>query len=45
VFQAIARSGYQGPIGILNHTNEDAYSRLNANLEGLQKVVMAIRQP
>ena len=44
VFQAIDRSGYQGPIGILNHTNEDAYSRLNANLEGLQKVVKAIRQ-
>ncbi|MCE3015229.1 MAG: sugar phosphate isomerase/epimerase family protein [Pirellula sp.] len=45
VFQAIDRSGYQGPIGILNHTNEDAYSRLNANLEGLQKVVKSIRQP
>jgi hypothetical protein len=45
VFQAIARSGYQGPIGILNHTNEDAYSRLNANLEGLQKMIKAISQP
>jgi sugar phosphate isomerase/epimerase len=45
VFQTIARSGYQGPIGILNHTNEDANLRLKANLEGLEKVVKAIRQP
>ena len=45
VFQAIAKSGYNGPIGILNHTNEDAYKRLNANLEGLEKVVKAYIAP
>jgi sugar phosphate isomerase/epimerase len=45
VFQAIAKSGYNGPIGILNHTNEDAYKRLRANLEGLEKVVKAYIAP
>jgi putative heme-binding domain-containing protein len=32
---AIAASGYQGPIGILNHTSEDAGLRLQDNLDGL----------
>jgi hypothetical protein len=31
----IAASGYRGPIGILNHTNEDAEGRLQDNLDGL----------
>jgi len=31
----IERSGWQGPIGILNHTDEDAEGRLLDNLEGL----------
>ncbi|MFN9916481.1 MAG: hypothetical protein ACK53L_28080, partial [Pirellulaceae bacterium] len=32
---AITSSGYQGPIGILNHTSEDASLRLQDNLDGL----------
>ena len=32
----ILASGYRGPIGILNHTNEDAEGRLQDNLTGLQ---------
>lgn len=31
----IRSSGYSGPIGILNHTNEDAEGRLLDNLDGL----------
>ena len=31
----IRASGYSGPIGILNHTNEDAEQRLQDNLDGL----------
>ncbi len=36
LLRAIAQSGWQGPIGILNHTDEDAEGRLLDNLEGLQ---------
>jgi len=32
---AIQQSGYQGPIGILNHTDNDAEERLLDNLNGL----------
>ena len=38
VFEVISKSGYEGPIGILNHTNEDARTRLDANLAGLRQV-------
>ncbi|MBU6176030.1 MAG: TIM barrel protein [Planctomycetes bacterium] len=38
VFEAISKSGYAGPIGILNHTNEDARTRLEANLAGLRQL-------
>jgi len=31
----IRDSGWRGPVGILNHTDEDAESRLRDNLEGL----------
>ncbi len=31
----ISRSGYAGPIGILNHTDHDAEVRLRENLDGL----------
>jgi len=31
----IRNSGWRGPIGILNHTDEDAEGRLSDNLEGL----------
>jgi hypothetical protein len=36
VLRQIRASGYNGPIGILNHTNEDAEGRLLDNLDGLQ---------
>jgi sugar phosphate isomerase/epimerase len=32
----LRKSGYKGPIGILNHTNEDAEARLSDNLAGLR---------
>ena len=34
--EVIRNSGYTGPIGILNHTDEDAEARLLDNLDGLQ---------
>ena len=39
VLRQIRASGYSGPIGILNHTNEDAEGRLLDNLDGLQWLV------
>jgi sugar phosphate isomerase/epimerase len=36
VLRQIRASGYSGPIGILNHTNEDAEGRLLDNLDGLK---------
>ncbi len=39
LLQAIRSSGWRGPVGILNHTDEDAETRLRANLEGLQRLV------
>lgn len=39
VLRQIRASGYAGPIGILNHTNEDAEGRLQDNLDGLDWVV------
>ncbi len=35
LIKTIAASGYGGPIGILNHTDEDAGARLLDNIEGL----------
>lgn len=35
----IAESGYQGPIGILGHTQDDAEQRLQDNLDGLAWLV------
>jgi putative heme-binding domain-containing protein len=35
VLRAIVASGYQGPIGILGHTQDDAEARLLDNLDGL----------
>jgi hypothetical protein len=35
LLQVIRDSGWRGPIGILNHTDEDAEARLLDNLEGL----------
>ena len=39
VLRQIRASGYSGPIGILNHTQEDAEGRLLDNLDGLQWLV------
>ncbi|WP_009965098.1 DUF6797 domain-containing protein [Verrucomicrobium spinosum] len=39
LLRVIRDSGYQGPIGILNHTNEDAEARLQDNLDGLRWLV------
>jgi sugar phosphate isomerase/epimerase len=38
VLKTIQASGYKGRIGILNHTDEDAETRLKANLDGLDKL-------
>jgi hypothetical protein len=38
LLKMIRDSGYTGPIGILNHTDEDAETRLLANLEGLERL-------
>ncbi|HAM70811.1 MAG TPA: pyrrolo-quinoline quinone [Verrucomicrobiales bacterium] len=35
-------SGWQGPVGILNHTDEDAEGRLRDNLEGLDWLVAQV---
>jgi hypothetical protein len=36
LLKQIRDSGYAGPVGILNHTNEDAELRLQDNLDGLK---------
>ena len=38
LLKAIEASSYDGSIGILNHTDEDAETRLLANLEGLERL-------
>jgi hypothetical protein len=35
LLKTIRDSGWRGPIGILNHTDEDAEARLLDNLDGL----------
>lgn len=39
LLKVIAESGWRGPIGILNHTDEDAEGRLLDNLDGLKWLV------
>ena len=39
LLKAIRASGWSGPIGILNHTGEDAEARLLDNLDGLRWLV------
>lgn len=34
MLRAVSRSGYTGPIGLLNHTQEDSEMRLTDNLDG-----------
>jgi sugar phosphate isomerase/epimerase len=42
LLKTIRESGYAGPIGILNHTDEDAEVRLRENIEGLERLVSAL---
>lgn len=44
LLRIIRKSGYSGPIGILNHTSEDAEARLLDNLDGLRAVLNAIEK-
>jgi putative heme-binding domain-containing protein len=39
LLKIIAQSGYSGPIGVLNHTQENAEARLQDNLDGLEWLV------
>lgn len=39
LLKTIRKSGWRGPVGILNHTDEDAEGRLLDNLEGLDWLV------
>jgi sugar phosphate isomerase/epimerase len=39
MLKIIRESGWRGPIGILNHTDEDAEARLLDNIEGLEWLV------
>ncbi len=39
LLRLVRGSGWQGPLGILNHTEEDAEVRLRQNLEGLHRLV------
>jgi sugar phosphate isomerase/epimerase len=39
LLRTIAESGYRGPIGILGHTQDDAKTRLQDNLDGLDWLV------
>lgn len=45
VLKSIRQSGWSGPVGILNHTDEDAETRLKANLEGLGRLSKASQVP
>ena len=39
VLKTISESGFKGPIGILNHTDDDARKRLELNMLGLEGLV------
>ncbi len=43
LLKTIEASGYRGPIGILNHTDEDAEGRLQDNLDGLDWLVAQLK--
>lgn len=42
LLRIIAASGYSGPIGILNHTQENAHQRLSKNLAGLDALLQQL---
>jgi len=41
--RTISKSGWHGPIGVLNHTDEDAEARLQDNLDGLEWLVQRLQ--
>ena len=43
ILQEIWDSGWRGPVGILNHTDEDAETRLRENLEGLERLKAGLK--
>ncbi|PYJ06840.1 MAG: pyrrolo-quinoline quinone, partial [Verrucomicrobia bacterium] len=43
MLREIRDSGWRGPVGILNHTEEDAEGRLRDNLEGLEWLVNRLK--
>ena len=43
VLRQISECGYAGPIGILNHTQEDAKNRLDQNIKGLRDILSKAR--
>jgi hypothetical protein len=44
LLREIRASGWRGPVGILNHTDEDAETRLRANLQGLEELAGQLRK-
>lgn len=45
ILRTIVASGWTGPIGILNHTDEDAAVRLRKNMDGLDNLVRQLAAP
>lgn len=45
LLKMIRDSGWRGPIGVLNHTDEDAETRLQENLRGLERLVAQLDPP
>lgn len=45
LLRTLRDSGYEGPFGLLNHTDEDAEKRLAANLKGLDQLTAELDQP
>ena len=45
LLRIIAASGWTGPIGLLNHTDEDAETRLQENLLGLERLTTEMARP
>lgn len=45
LLRIIIASGWRGPVGILNHTDEDAEARLRDNLEGLDWLRKELEKP
>ena len=44
MFNILLESGYEGPVGILDHQNHlDAEKSLRANLDGLKKLLTKLR--